>query len=135
MVVEERDKILPGFAMRTDEPLFSFFTVVEDAREFGDVSPTFDDVRNFKEKRVVESGIDTKPVLTVSSHESVDDFLAVVDFAEGEEVPFPEGVGKFSNRVAEDFNRRRRYMFRRVDAETVNIEFFDEVLVCVDHNI
>src|SRR5258708_4895135 len=135
MVVEERDKILPVFDMRTDKTVFRFFTVVEDAREFRNVSPTFHDVRNFEEKRVVEGGIDTKPGLTMSSHESVDDFLAIIDFAEREEVPFPEGMGKFSNRVPEDFNRRRRYMFRRVDAETVKIEFCDEVLVGVDQNI
>src|SRR6266478_3188311 len=137
MVVEERDKILPGFAMRTDECRFDLFAAFENAREFRNISPTSDDVRNFKEKRVVEGGINTKPGLirTVSSHESVDCFLAIVDFAEREEVPFPEGVGKFSNRVAEGFNRRRRYMFRRVDAETVKVEFCDEVLIGVDQNI
>ena len=45
MVVEERDKILPGFAMRTDERLFDFFAAFENAREFRNVSPAFDDVR------------------------------------------------------------------------------------------
>src|SRR6266446_2834078 len=137
MVVEERHKILPRFAMRTDERRFDLFAAFKNAGKFRNVSPTFDNIRNFKEKRVVESGIDTKSSLirTVSSHESVDCFFAIVDFAEREKVPLPECVGKFSNRVAESFNRRGRYMFRRVDAETIKIEFCYEVLIGVDQNI
>src|SRR5260221_11319124 len=102
MVVEERDKILPGFAMRTDKPVFSFFTVVEDARELRNVSPTFHDVRNFEERRVVEGGIDTKPGLTMSSHEWFDDLIAIIHFTEGEEDPFPERMRNFSMRGAEN---------------------------------
>src|SRR4029077_16752931 len=64
-----------------------------------------------------------------------DCFLAVVDFAEREKIPLPECVGELSNRVAESFNRRGRYMLPRVDAETIKIEFRYEVLVGVDQNI
>ena len=137
MIVEECHKILPGFAMRTDKRIFDLFAAFENAREFRNVAQSFDDVRNFKEKRVVESGIDTKSGLirTVSSHESVNCFLAIVDFAEREKVPLPECLSKFSNCVAERFNGWGRYMFRRVDAETIKIEFCDEVLVGVDQNI
>jgi hypothetical protein len=71
----------------------------------------------------------------VSSHESVDCFLIIVDFAEREKVPLPECLGEFSNSVAESFNRWGSYMFRGVDAETVKIEFCDEVLVGVNKNI
>src|SRR6266481_7019033 len=137
MVVEERDKILPSFAMRTDERVFDLFAAFESAGEIRNVSQIFHDVRNSKEKRVVESGIDTKSRLirTVSSHESVNCFLVIVDFAEREKVPLPECLGKFSNCIAESFNRWRRYMFRCVDAETIKIEFCDEVLIGVDQNI
>src|SRR5271165_3169776 len=106
MIVEERDKILPGFAVRTNERLFDLFAAFENAGKFCNVSQTFYDVRNLKEERVVESGIDTKSgfIRTVPSHEPVDCFLAIVDFAESEKVPFPKCLGKFSNRVAESFN-------------------------------
>ena len=91
MVVKERHKILPGFAVRTDERVFDLFAAFENAGEFRNVAHSFDDIRNFKEKRVVKSGIDTKTGLirTVSSHESVNCFLAIVDFAEREKVPLP----------------------------------------------
>src|SRR5258707_789473 len=107
MIVEERHKILPGFAMRTDERVFDLFAAFENARKFRNVPPTFNDVRNCKEKRVVERGIDTKSGLirTVSSHEFVDCFLVIVDFAKREKVPLSDCLGKFSNRVAEGFNR------------------------------
>src|SRR5438132_9012119 len=137
MIVEECHKILPGFAMRTDKRIFDLFAPFENAREFRDVSQSFDDVRNFKEKGIVESGIDSKSGLirTVSANESVNCFLVIVDFAKREEIPLPECLGKFPNCVAESFDRWRRYMFCRVDAETIKIEFCDEILVGVDQNI
>src|SRR6266481_5465460 len=137
MIVEERHKILPGFAMRADECLFDLFTAFENAREFRNVSPTFNDVRYRKEKRVVESGVDTKSglVRTVSSDELVNCFLVIVDFAEREKVPLPECMSKFPNCVSKSFNRWGVYMFRRVDAETIKIKLCDEVLVGVDQNI
>src|ERR1700747_1646463 len=137
MICEEGDKILPGFAMRTNEFRFDFFTMVENATEFADISPTFHDICNFKEKRVIKGGIDTESGLirTVASHKFGNCFLRIVDFAEREKVPFPERLSKFSNCVAEDFNHWGRYMFRRVNTEAIKIKFRDEVLVGMDQNI
>ena len=92
---------------------------------------------NCKEKRVVEGGINTKSGLirAVSAHESVNCFLVIVDFAKGEKVSLPKCLGEFPNRVAESFDRRGLDMFRRVDAETIKIEFCDKVLIGVDQNI
>ena len=134
MIVEECHKILPGFAMRTDKRIFNLFAAFENSREFRNVSQSFDDVRNFKEKGVVESGIDTKSALirTVSAHESVNCFLVIVDFAKREKIPLPECLGKFPNCVAESFDRRGRDVFCRVDAEPIKIKFCDEILVGMD---
>src|SRR6478672_5945459 len=136
MVVEEGDKVLAGFAVRTDQILFSLFAALKNAREFANVSQTFDDLRNRKEQRIVKGCIDTKPGLirAVSPYKPVDCLLIVVNFAERKKVSLPQGLGKFPNRIAESFKEKGLNMFRCVDPEAIKIEFGDQVLIGLNQN-
>ena len=137
MVVQEGDEIFAGFAMRTDQVLFGSFAAFENAREFRNVSQALDDVRKRKEQRIIKGRINTESSLirAVSPYEPVDRFLVIVDFAEGEKVPLPKCLRKFSNRIAESFKRKRLNVFRGIDSETIKIEFCDNVVISVNQNI
>jgi hypothetical protein len=121
MVVEEGDEVL--------------FAALKNAREFANVSQTFDDLRNRKEQRIVKGRIDTEPGLirAVSPYKPVDCLLIVVNFAERKKVSLPQCLGKFPNRIAESFKRKGLNMFRCVDPETIKIEY-DQVLIGLNQN-
>ena len=137
MIVEECHKILPGFAVRTDERVLDLFAAFENFREFRNVAQSFDDVRHGEEKRVVQRGINTKTGLirAVPAHKTVNCFLVIVDFAKGQKIPFPQCLSEFPDCVTESFDRRGRDVFGRVDAETIKIKFCDQILVGVNQNI
>jgi hypothetical protein len=68
VIVEECDKILSSFAVGTEELGFNFFTAFADDGKSRDIWLRFNNARNFAERRVVQSGINTNPsVVRVAS--------------------------------------------------------------------
>ncbi len=109
---------------------------LEDVAQAADIGEPFGDRRQPEEQRKVERRVDAVAVAraAVAADELGDRRLVVIDLAEGEEVRLAERQRELAHGVAEDLDRLGIDVFRRVDAEAVEVVAGDEVLVRHDQH-
>ena len=128
VVVEERDEVAAGIAVRAEQALFEPLAVVEDPANPLDGVVLVGHRRQGVEERKVQRGID--PVAldrgAVAPDEIGDGPLLVPDFPEGEEVLLAVEQGELADGIPEDLGRLRGDELGGVDPEAVDVETRDQ---------
>ena len=140
VVVQERDEESGGVAVGAEHVALELLAQLEHADQPGGGGEALGDRRQLVEERVVERGVDADQiagVVGVAADEPGDVLLGVPveDFAVGEEVLLADGQGELADGIAEQSGQIALQVAQGVDAEPVDVEPGDDVLVGLDQQV
>src|SRR5439155_23357496 len=138
VIIEKCDEEFARLPMRTEHVLLHALSLLEDIDDrLWRVRQTFRHSGQPEEQRKIQRGVDANGIVHrsgITTNKARDLLFIIIHLAKGEEILLADTEGEFPYGVPKEALKVRFDIFEGIDAEAIDVEFRDDVLIGADQD-